>query len=64
MAGGTGNKGCCSADAVLWDVDAYTHLGITSNNEWGLKASMYGSKAMLAEKKDGGQQTLKWGNRR
>lgn len=32
--------------------DAYTHLGINSVNEWGLKASLYSSKEAMAWTKD------------
>jgi len=32
-------------------LDAYTHLGINSGNEWGLKASMYASKDVLEQRK-------------
>jgi hypothetical protein len=29
---------------IYYKIDAYTHLGIESNNEYGLRASLYGSK--------------------
>ncbi|KAI9676875.1 MAG: hypothetical protein M1817_006714 [Caeruleum heppii] len=32
---------------IYYKNDAYTHLGINSGNEWGLKASMYSSKDIL-----------------
>ncbi|MCJ1259951.1 hypothetical protein MMC24_007790 [Lignoscripta atroalba] len=34
---------------VFYKCDAYTHLGINSGNEWGLKASLYASKDVLAQ---------------
>ncbi|MCJ1362237.1 hypothetical protein MMC16_001339 [Acarospora aff. strigata] len=36
--------------SVYYKCDAYTHLGITSSNEWGLKASMYSSRDVLLGK--------------
>lgn len=36
---------------VWYKVDAYTHLGIESKNEYGLRASLFGSQAMLAKSK-------------
>lgn len=36
---------------IYYKADAFTHLGIESQNEWGLKASLFYSKDVLAEKK-------------
>lgn len=36
---------------IYYKADAFTHLGIESKNEWGLKASLFSSKDVLAEKK-------------
>ena len=36
-------------DADGWGVDAYTHLGINAENEWGLKASLFASKDVLED---------------
>ena len=36
---------------IYYKADAFTHLGIDSKNEWGLKASLFSSKDMLAEGK-------------
>ena len=36
---------------IYYKADAFTHLGIDSKNEWGLKASLFCSKDVLAEKK-------------
>ncbi|KAK3293027.1 uncharacterized protein B0H64DRAFT_418904 [Chaetomium fimeti] len=33
---------------IMYKCDAYTHLGIYEGNEYGLRASMYGSREMLA----------------
>lgn len=33
--------------ADILAVDAYTHLGINSGNEWGIKASLFSSKDIL-----------------
>lgn len=33
---------------IYYKADAFTHLGITSGNVWGLKASLYSSKELLA----------------
>ncbi|KAH6847697.1 hypothetical protein B0I37DRAFT_150099 [Chaetomium sp. MPI-CAGE-AT-0009] len=33
---------------IMYKCDAYTHLGIYEGNEYGLRASMYGSTEMLA----------------
>lgn len=41
LAGGDG------AGDIWYKCDYYTHLGIESGNEYGLKASMYGSRDML-----------------
>ena len=42
-------------EGVFWErlcadglPDAFTHLGIDRNNEWGLKPSLYSSKEVLA----------------
>ncbi|KAI9816495.1 MAG: hypothetical protein M1827_001627 [Pycnora praestabilis] len=35
--------------SVYYKCDAYTHLGISSGNEYGLKASLYASKDVLAK---------------
>ena len=34
---------------IYYKADAYTHLDIMGGNKWGLKASLYSSKDMLAE---------------
>lgn len=34
---------------IYYKCDAFTHLGINSGNEWGLKASFHSSKAMLSD---------------
>ncbi len=36
---------------IYYKADAFTHLGVDSKNEWGLKASLYSSKDVLAEQK-------------
>ena len=36
---------------IYYKADAFTDLGIDSKNEWGLKASLYSSKDVLAEEK-------------
>ncbi|KAI9758529.1 MAG: hypothetical protein M4579_003021 [Chaenotheca gracillima] len=41
----TGRKG------IYYKCDAYTHLGISSGNEWGIPASMYSSNDLLDKKK-------------
>jgi hypothetical protein len=33
---------------IMYKCDAYTYLGIYGKNEYGLRASIYGSKEMLA----------------
>ncbi|KAI9839745.1 MAG: hypothetical protein M1837_002033 [Sclerophora amabilis] len=33
--------------SIYYKCDAYTHLGISSGNEWGIQASMYASKDFL-----------------
>ena len=33
---------------ITYKCDAYTHLGIYENNEYGIRASIYGSSQMLA----------------
>ncbi len=40
----------CANDSFM-RVDAYTYLGINSGNEYGLKASLYASKDVLAATK-------------
>lgn len=35
--------------AIYYKADAYTHLDIMGGNEWGLKASLYSSRNLLAE---------------
>jgi hypothetical protein len=43
--------GLVSADipqGITYKWDAYTHLGIYENNEYGIRASIYGSSEMLA----------------
>lgn len=37
---------------TIQSTDAFTHLGIESSNEWGLKASLYASKDLLAAEKE------------
>lgn len=39
---------------IYYKADAFTHLGIDSKNEWGLKASLFSSKDVLAEGKGKG----------
>jgi len=39
---------------IYYKCDAYTHLGINSGNEWGIKASLYSSADLLKPK----EQTL------
>lgn len=36
---------------IYYKADAFTYLGIDSKNEWGLKASLFSSKDVLAEEK-------------
>ena len=36
---------------IYYKADAFTNLGIDSKNEWGLKASLFSSKDVLAEGK-------------
>ncbi len=36
---------------IYYKADAFTHLGIDGKNEWGLKASLFSSKDVLAEGK-------------
>ncbi|KAL8741447.1 MAG: hypothetical protein Q9190_005947 [Brigantiaea leucoxantha] len=36
---------------IYYKADAFTHLGISSGNEWGLRPSMYSSREMLGEGK-------------
>lgn len=36
---------------IYYKADAFTHLGIDSKNEWGLKASLFSSKDVLAGEK-------------
>ncbi|KAL6721242.1 hypothetical protein ACLMJK_000344 [Lecanora helva] len=50
--------GLCSRDvgakgerAIYYKMDAYTYLDIMGGNEWGLRASMYSSRDILAEGK-------------
>ncbi|KZF21820.1 DUF1917-domain-containing protein [Xylona heveae TC161] len=43
-----GNSGGRGDGGIYYKSDAYTYLGITSGNPWGLKASMYSSRDMLA----------------
>lgn len=38
-----------AARSIWYKSDVYTHLGITSDNEFGIKASIYGSTKMLQE---------------
>lgn len=37
------------ANGIWYKLDAYTHLGIESGNEYGLKASLFGSRALLRD---------------
>ena len=37
--------------SIYYKADAFTYLGIESKNEWGLKASLFSSKDVLAENK-------------
>lgn len=43
--------GLCPAEGhgIYYKCDAYTYLGIESDNPYGLKASLYSSKDVLAE---------------
>ncbi|KAL9122076.1 MAG: hypothetical protein Q9187_001360, partial [Circinaria calcarea] len=50
LVGGKGDWGL--ERLVYYKCDAYTHLGINSVNEWGLKASLYSSKEAMAWTKD------------
>lgn len=34
-------------DLLTEGADAFTHLGINSGNEWGIKASLFSSKDVL-----------------
>ncbi|KAL8945197.1 MAG: hypothetical protein Q9211_000278 [Gyalolechia sp. 1 TL-2023] len=46
-------KGVGGAEkGIYYKVDAFTELGVSSGNEWGLKPSLYASKALL----DGGKK--------
>lgn len=36
---------------IYYKADAFTHLGIDSKNDWGLKASLFSSRDVLAEEK-------------
>lgn len=40
---------------IYYKADAFTHLGIDSKNGWGLKASLFSSKEVLAEGKGKGK---------
>lgn len=40
---------------IYYKADAFTHLGVDSKNEWGLKASLFASKDVLAEGKSKGK---------
>jgi hypothetical protein len=43
---------------IAYKCDAYTYLDIYAKNEYGLPASIYGSKEMLAESQAGGDTAL------
>ncbi|MCJ1310056.1 hypothetical protein MMC25_003717 [Agyrium rufum] len=49
---------------IFYKCDAYTHLGIESNNNYGLKASLYSSRDMLSGKGPGGAAGAKAGEKR
>lgn len=53
--------GLCPSDAgrgsIYYKCDAYTYLGIESRNSYGIKASLYASKDLLAEDKQPRKKT-------
>lgn len=48
--GGHGGSSTAVGKVIYYKCDAYTYLDISSNNEYKLKASMYNSRDLLAEK--------------
>ncbi len=38
---------------LIMKIDAFTHLGINSGNEWGIKASMFSSRDIFSGTKKG-----------
>ena len=51
--------------SIWYKADAYTHLGIESRNQYGIKASLYGSYALLNEQSSAvaQQRGKKWDSR-
>ncbi len=45
------NGAIAEGKAIYYKTDAYTYLDITGGNEWGLRASLYSSRELLAEGK-------------